>query len=197
MKIVLIITVLNEEKTIDSFLDSFLIQTIKPDELIIVDGGSNDDTIKRIKNYELRVRKSGIKFKLFVKKGNISKGRNFAVKNSASDIIAISDVGCVLDKNWLKRITFPFKDKSVDVVAGFYKGLPKTSFEKSLVPYVLVVSNKANKDFLPASRSMAIRKKVFEKIGGFSEKLDQAEDYDLAKRLKKIDGKIVFEKRAV
>src|SRR3989344_8023279 len=117
MKIALIITVLNEEKTIDFFLDSFLIQTTRPDELIIIDGGSNDGTIKRIKNYEVRIKKSGIKFKLFVKRGNISKGRNFAVKNSESDIISISDAGCVLDKNWLRRIVFPFKDKSVDVVA--------------------------------------------------------------------------------
>jgi len=197
MKIGFITTVLNEDKTIDSFLASLLLQTKKPDEVIIVDGGSSDDTIKRIKSYELRIKKSGIRFKLFVKKGNISKGRNFAVKNSTCDVIAISDAGCVLDKNWLRRIAFPFKDKSIDVVAGFYKGLPSSNFQKCLVPFVLVMPDKATKDFLPASRSMAIRKKVFEKVGGFSEKLKQAEDYDFAKRLKKNGAKIVFEKGAI
>lgn len=194
MKIGFITTVLNEGRTIELLLDSIISQTKKPDEVIIVDGGSSDNTLELIKKHKIN---KLLNVKVFSKSGNISKCRNFAVRKSACDIIAISDAGCVLDKNWLKHITSPFKDKVVDVVAGFYKGLPKTNFERSLVPFVLVMPDKAKVDFLPASRSMAIRKKAFENVGGFSEKLDQGEDYDLAKRLKKRRVKIVFEKKAV
>lgn len=194
MKIGFISTVLNEGRTIELLLDSIISQTKKPDEVIIVDGGSSDNTLELIKKHKIN---KLLNVKVFSKSGNISKCRNLAVRKSACDIIVISDAGCVLDKNWLKHITSPFKDKVVDVVAGFYKGLPKTNFERSLVPFVLVMPDKAKVDFLPASRSMAIRKKIFENVGGFSEKLDQGEDYDLAKRLKNRGAKIVFEKKAV
>lgn len=194
MKIGFIATVLNEEKTIIPFLDSLMLQSRKPDEVVIVDGGSTDETISLIKKHKIN---KILKVKLFKKRGNISKGRNFAVKNCNSDIITMSDAGCILEKDWLKKIVKSFEKKDIDVVAGYYKGLTKNNFQKSLIPYVLVMPDKVNENFLPASRSMAIRKKAFEKIGGFLEKIDYGEDYDLVKRLKKSGAKIVLEEKAV
>jgi len=52
IKISLICTVLNEQKSMGAFLDSIEIQTKKPDEIVIVDGGSNDKTVEIIKNYK-------------------------------------------------------------------------------------------------------------------------------------------------
>lgn len=52
MKVSFITTVFNEEKTIGSFLESLFKQTKLPDEVIIVDAGSTDGTISRIRNYE-------------------------------------------------------------------------------------------------------------------------------------------------
>ena len=40
----IITTILNEEDNISDFLNSILNQTISPDEVIIVDGGSKDGT---------------------------------------------------------------------------------------------------------------------------------------------------------
>jgi hypothetical protein len=51
--------------------------------------------------------------------------------------------------------------------------------------------------FLPASRSMAFKKSIWEKAGGFDEKFSHNEDYVFAKRLKKINVNIVFEKKAI
>ena len=51
MKTALISTILNEENTIDDFLNSILNQSILPDEVIIVDGGSSDKTLTRIRKY--------------------------------------------------------------------------------------------------------------------------------------------------
>ena len=64
MKTSFITTVLNEEKTIEGLLESLNNQTLKPDEIVIVDGGSTDRTIAEIKNHpfgKLRTRKSKIK----------------------------------------------------------------------------------------------------------------------------------------
>ena len=49
-KFSLICTLLNEEKTIGNFIDSIAKQSMLPDEVIIVDGGSKDSTLRTINN---------------------------------------------------------------------------------------------------------------------------------------------------
>ena len=52
-KLISIITVvLNGEKTIEKSIQSVLKQSYKNFELIIIDGGSTDDTLKIIKKYK-------------------------------------------------------------------------------------------------------------------------------------------------
>ena len=196
MKISFITTIFNEAGTITNFLESLLFQTLLPDEIIIVDGGSTDKTVSLIHEFNFPVAKN--KVKILIKKGNRSIGRNEAIRHATCDVIICSDAGNVLDKDWIKKITEPFHDRKVDVVAGYYKGLAQNTFQKSLIPYVLVMPDRVNPhDFLPATRSVAFRKAIWEKVGGFDEKLSHNEDYAFAKNLKKSGANIVFAKDAI
>ena len=198
MKISFITTVFNEEKTIEGLLESLNNQTLKPDEVVIVDGGSTDKTLSAISNFKFPFSNKKIKVRVSIKKGNRSVGRNHAIRNAKKDIIVCSDSGCILDKDWLINIIKPFSDPKVDVVAGYYKGLAKNAFEKCLIPYVLVMKDKVNpENFLPATRSMAFRKLIWEKIGGFDEKLSNNEDYAFSKKLKKFNANMVFANDAI
>ena len=198
MKISFITTVFNEEKTIERFLESLLVQTKLPDEIVIVDGGSTDKTIERIANCELRIKKKRVIFKLITKKGNRSVGRNEAIRKATGDVIVCSDAGNVLDKKWMENITKPFTGKSVDVVAGYYKGRAKNVFQKCLIPYALVMPDKVDpENFLPATRSVAFTKAIWKKVGGFDEKFSHNEDYVFANKLKDAGAKIVFAKDAI
>ena len=189
MKISLITTVLNEENAIGFFLESVSKQTVSPDELIIVDAGSKDATVSSMKRIKTRV---------IVKKGNRSAGRNIAIKNSSGDIIAVSDAGCILDKNWLKNITKPFENKDVDVVAGFYKPRTGSIFEECLATYTCVMPDKVDpKNFLPSSRSVAFRREAFKKVRGYPENLNTCEDLVFDKKLKKAGFKFQFAKKAI
>lgn len=200
METAFITTVFNEEKTITFLLDSIRKQLKKPDEIIIVDGGSKDKTALLIKSWIKNLKSEDLKkrIKFIIKKGNRSVGRNEAVKRATSKIIISSDSGCILDKNFIKNIIEPFKDDKVDVVAGFYKGLASSAFQKSLIPYVLVMPDKVNpKKFLPAARSMAFKKLIWKKVGGFPQEYSYNEDYVFAKKLEKVNAKIIFKRNAV
>ncbi|MGE5041821.1 MAG: glycosyltransferase, partial [Candidatus Levyibacteriota bacterium] len=183
MKITFITTVKNEEETIQGFLESLKNQSRKPDEIIVVDGGSTDDTVQNLK---VKSQKLNLKVKILKKSGNRSVGRNEAVKNSSHEIIVCADAGCILDRNWLEKITKPFEDKDIDVVAGFYKPLTNSVFEKCLSTYTCVMPDKLDKkNFLPSSRSIAFTKTAWRKAGGYPEELDTCEDLVFDKRLKK------------
>lgn len=198
MKISFITTVYNEEKTIDVFLDSLLEQTQLPDEIIIVDGGSRDNTINKIVQKAKQIQHKKIKFTLIEKEGNRSVGRNEAITHAKGEIIVCSDAGNRLDKQWLEYIVKPFVHRSTDVVAGYYNGVAHTVWQKALIPYVLVMPDKIDPDnFLPATRSMAFKKSIWQKMGGFPEEYAHNEDYVFARKLRDTHIKITFVKDAV
>lgn len=183
MKISFITTVLNEAKTIQALLDSIQTQTKKPEEVIIVDAGSADQTCRLIKAHPL---KNKLSLRLIQKAGlNRSQARNLAVSQAKHGIIAVSDAGCWLDPDWLKRLTEPFQNSSVGAVAGYYQPETKTVFQTCISPFVAVMADRLNpKTYLPSSRSLAFRKSAWALAGRYPEKLNYCEDLVFASELK-------------
>ncbi len=198
MKVSVVITVLNEEGSILPLLESIFHQTQKPAEVIIVDGGSKDKTVNLINDFKIKFKFNTIIRIIVVNGGNRSVGRNAGIKLAENEIIALTDAGCVLDKNWLKEITAPFDDQTVEVVGGYYKPQASSIFARCVAVYTLVMPDKVNSDkFLPAARSMAIRQKTWQEVGGFPEEFSLNEDYVFARRLKKRGVKFFFAKAAI
>lgn len=198
MRVSFIATVYNEESTIVGFLESLFSQSRLPDEIVIVDGGSSDATVAKIKSEKLKVKNYIVKFKIITKVGNRAIGRNEAIKNASSDIIVCSDAGCILDKSWIKNIIVPFADKKVDVVSGYYKPIARNVFEKCLATYTCTMEDKIDPDsFLPSSRSVAFKKNVWEKIRGYPEYLHTCEDLVFDRELKRKGFKFKFAKDAI
>ncbi len=189
-------TVLNEERSVSDFLKSIAEQTLLPDEIIIVDGGSTDRTVNEIKNY---VRIHALpSFRLFKKNGNRAVCRNFGIKKSKHAYILISDAGCLLSKTWVEEIMKPFSDASTDVVSGYYRGKSSTVFQKCQVPYILTMPDKINaENFLPSTRSMAVRKSTWKLAGMFPEQYSHNEDYVFAVSLRSMKARMRFAKRAI
>lgn len=191
----LIITTKNEGTTISALLDSILKQTVHPHEIIIADAGSSDTTVQQIKSYS---KKLPITLLTLPESANRSVGRNAAIRVASHDIILITDAGCVLDSGWVREMCRPFSDKDTDVVAGFYTGVARNVFELCQIPYVLVMPDRYRKEtFLPATRSMGIRKSVWDAMGGFNERYRYAEDYIFARTLRERKYKIVATPSAI
>jgi maltose O-acetyltransferase len=167
--IALIATICNEIDTIGQWLDSIEHQTLRPDEVTIVDGGSTDGSSEYISKY---AESSSLQIQLIVQKSGYSEGRNIAIRNSKSPIIAITDAGTMLEPTWLYYLTLPFEiDPMLQVVAGWYTPIVKNKFQQRLAK--LTTIGDANKvwidEFLPSSRSIAVRKDCLETVGMYPE----------------------------
>lgn len=168
MKVSLCCTVKNEEESIQIFLRSIMEQTRLPDEIVIVDGGSNDKTIYFIKSFQ----KNYPLIKLIIKEGvNIAEGRNISIKNSRYDFIVTADAGVVYDREWFNKIISKF-DNEIDFVSGFYKPYGKNLFEES-VGYLLYPPEEIIQwdKFVPSARSSAFKKSVWVNLNGYCEDL--------------------------
>ena len=188
--ITVIVTVLNEGESIRQLLDSLAAQTRLPDEIVIVDGGSHDNTIAIIESYADR-----LPLRVLVEPGcNISAGRNRAIAAANGDIIAATDAGVRLDTAWLERLTQPLlDDDSLQVVGGFFEADPHTPFEIAMSATVLPLAREIiPATFLPSSRSVAYRKAAWEAVGGYPEWLDYSEDLIFDLRLKQIVPRFAF-----
>lgn len=174
VKVSLVSTALNEGVNAEAWLESLLSQTRYPDELVITDGGSTDQTVEILRNTSVK-----LPFPVTIIEApgaNISHGRNIAIQKASYPIIACSDFGCVLDEDWLKNLILPFEiDEQSEVSAGYYKADPSDNFGRITGSYFVLDINQVNPQiFLPSSRSIAFRKSVWEKAGGYPEHLTDA-----------------------
>ncbi|MBI2007579.1 MAG: hypothetical protein HYS83_02705 [Candidatus Blackburnbacteria bacterium] len=82
---------------------------------------------------------------------------------------------------------------------NYYKSLAKTSFERCVTPYFLVMPDRVwrGMEFLPSSRSIAFRKSMWKKVGGYPERFSHNEDFVFDHNLKKADVQFLFEPEAV
>lgn len=176
-KVSVCITTFNEkEETINKLLDALNSQTLKPDEIIIIDAKDYDNCSR-------------------------SRGRNIAIKKARNELIAITDVGCVPHKDWLEKITKSFlsiKPSDHLVVGGGYVMTAKSNFQQAETVFLGVEQKDINQNFMPSARSMAFTKDMWKKIGGFPENLnDTAEDTLFNIKLLKVRAKFIIVKDAV
>ncbi len=113
MKISVVIPCYNEEKYLKNCLLSIINQTKKPNEIIIVDNNSTDNSIKIAKKYQKKY--SSIKI---VKEKNqgISYSRNKGFNTAKGDILVKCDADTILSKQWLAKVNLAFK-KNKNIIA--------------------------------------------------------------------------------
>ena len=176
--ITLVSTVLNDRKALELFLKQMELQTRKPDEIVIVDGGSKDGTWELLEHYKMEGRLS---LRCYLEPGcNVAQGRNLAIEKAQFELIASTDIGCEWDPEWLEELITPLEaDQEISYVVGSW-AVKSSSLVTPWAKAEYILKDRhifvATPQSDATSRSIAYRKSVWSSVGRYPEDLTLAAD---------------------
>lgn len=212
--VTIVIANFNGEKYLEDCLNSVLKSSYKGFEVLLIDDGSTDKSIKIIKKFQKKDRR----IRLLKNKKNLgaAASRNKAIKKVKGEIVVFLDNDTEVSKNWLGELIKPllreediggaqallldFENRDLIQMAGGLL-IPHTGW---LVPFHQWESYKKTKNILKEreivaiSAALAVKRKVLEKIGGFDElEAVVTEDLDLCWRIWIAGYRIVLAPKAI
>lgn len=119
LKVSVCIPTYNAAKTIERCLESILNQTVKPSEILVVDGYSEDGTLKIIEKYP------DVKVLGFAR--GIGKARKILADRATGDIIAWVDADVEVPPNWLEVHLKVNEGKEIKILSSGRKFRRRTS----------------------------------------------------------------------
>lgn len=188
----------NEGRRIGRTVESLLRQTRLPDEVVLADGHSTDDTVASVRRFEDR----GVPVRVVVNDSLFAGGgRNAATRAAAHDLIVNMDAGNIAEPDWLEKMVQPFeRDSSLEMVGGLFSPITETPFERTAaaVCYTIdcIIPTMARHEieplvpanFVPGGMCMAYRRRLWERCGGFSEWARKGQDRLFGYRARRVDG---------
>lgn len=185
LKISIITATYNSGKTIRDTLSSVLNQSYKNYELIIKDGGSNDNTVEICREYE-NIFEGRLKVISEPDKG-IYDAMNRGIDNASGDIVGIlnSDDFYTSD-DILDRIAKEFSaDKDLDAIYGDIHFVSPDNLTKCTRYYSSSYFRPSllRFGFMPAHPSFYVRKEVYDKYGLYDLQFRTSSDFEWIVRL--------------
>lgn len=190
LSVSIIIPVYNEENHLRQCLDAIAAQDEAPDEVIVVDNNSTDETVEIAKSYDfVRV--------LNEHRQGVFHARNKGFNTSTADIIGRIDADTRLDTDWTRQVKRIFLDDQVAAATGpvYWYDMPlkeKNYFAEHAFKGLLY---KYDKDypFLFGS-NMAIRQSEWRQVrSDLCDNKAMHEDMDLAIHLYLREQHIVYD----
>ena len=106
--IAVVIPAYNAELYICDALDSIMLQSRRPEQIIIVDDGSTDHTLERIHNWQRQY--NGELCLLQQSHSGVSAARNTGIQHTTADLIAFLDADDLFLSHHLEQLERAFKN---------------------------------------------------------------------------------------
>jgi glycosyltransferase involved in cell wall biosynthesis len=148
----IVIPTKDREKDLNECVDSVLIQTLNPDEVLVIDDGNLSERFKTALQNKLTQKNIG--FRYFKKqKPGLSESKNWGAKEAKSEIVLFLDDDVVLEKDYaehlLKVWQENWQDKELAGVSGIIKNSRKKSFLEKLFNKIFCLDSKKTWSILP------------------------------------------------
>lgn len=176
-RVSVVIPALNEERHIGSLLSDLATQTRPPEEILVVDAGSTDETISVVRRYPF--------VRLLSGKPPVAHGRNLGGRNAEGEILIFLDADTRLSQSFCEDFLREFESRGLDIACPAY--YPQLSMPAvHAFHYFFNLMTKAFESTLPsgAGHCIAIRKRLFQDSAGFDPGLC-FDDIELIRRLSK------------
>ena len=194
MKVSIVIPAYNAESTIGQAVAKSIAQAKGPMEVevVVVDDGSNDDTVK--------VAESAGAMVIRQQNAGPAAARNRGWKTATGQFICFTDSDCIPAADWMENLLDGFTDSQVGAVAGSYEIANTSSWLARWVHQEIMERHKRMPPFIRAfgSYNVAIPRHVLQATGGFDPVYRRAsgEDNDLSYRIIKKGWRIAFRPQA-
>lgn len=177
----------NEEKNIAKCLKALSTQTLprKDYELIVVDYKSKDETCEVARKYADKV--------IQQKSKGVGGARNDGAKVAKGEIIATTDADVIVPRFWLERIKNSLSKPGVVAVYGPQEPIEDSIKAKlffKMMTWSGAVVQALGEPYMGGPNS-AFKRKIFEKVGGYSS-LPMQDDVEIGFRVKKL-GRIAYD----
>lgn len=186
MNVSVVIPAYNEEKYLPKTLESIQKLDRKPEEVLVIDGGSTDKTCEVAREYGARC--------VTVAHRGIGYARQQGVENASGDIIAFTDADTIVPSDWLTKIV---ESLEVPGVAGVYSlyyvtksWFPYWFYINYIQPPLAYILHYCSAYMAPGQNTAFWKAKALE-AGGYPTDFKIAEDLEMAKRLSKV-GKLIL-----
>ena len=171
MRISVIIPVLNEEKTIAGTL--LALQRLKPDELIVVDGGSSDGTGEICRQFGVE---------LYSSPRGRARQMNFGAQRGAGDVVLFLHADTILPSSAFDDIRSVLQDERV-VGGRFDLQLDDASPMLRLVGFMISLRSRLSK-VATGDQAIFVRRAIFAELGGYPD-IPLMEDVAFSRALKR------------
>jgi rSAM/selenodomain-associated transferase 2 len=176
-KITLVMPVLNEEIVLNETLSS--LHLTDREELIVIDGGSADNTVSIAQKFTDRV---------YITKRGRGHQMNFGAGKADGDILLFLHADCILPTEAFGLIRNVLKDKRISAGA-FDLSIVHPQLHFRIIEYGANLRSRVTS--IPyGDQGLFMKREVFDQLGGFPD-IPLMEDIEISKGLKGI-GKIVF-----
>lgn len=180
----IIVPTLDEEQYIGSLLDSLTRQTRQDFEVIIVDGGSQDDTRGVVESFRDRIPR--LQFVVEEKRG-LGRARNVGAARASSDTLVFMEADCWVDRDFFEVVLARAEALGLGCSNVLSVPLSDRWFDHFYYRVFLGWSLLILERLFPVITGYFIytTRKVFDRIGGFNEAIT-FEDTDYAQRASKV-----------
>jgi len=166
-KVSVVIPTLNEEKHIGDLLLSLKNQSFKDFEIIVVDGGSSDNTVNIARKFNAQtIIKLGLKE---------FPSRNEGAKVASGEILLFTGADVIMLPGALKKVVNEFEKNNLDGLCAFggLRDAPMWGeFEYYLHYSLLHLWIRVTGDLHGSTNFMAVKKERFIETDGFSDRID-------------------------